>query len=104
MHKPKGAGILMAGVGTHLAAMVITGFLLGWGLDHVLGTPPIFMLSLGVLGFVGGTLKAHALLSASFEDGVEQDRERHCRRQPQDHDAATDGQRHRGAGVSDRQD
>lgn len=58
-----GAGWVLIGVGTHLSAMVITGFALGYGLDVWLATKPIFMLLLGGLGFVGGILKAHKLLS-----------------------------------------
>ncbi|NOY73825.1 MAG: hypothetical protein GXP14_15915 [Gammaproteobacteria bacterium] len=62
MSKPNSAGWLLVGVGTQLAAMVITGFMLGYGTDYLLGTTPIFMLVFGVLGFVGGILKAMELL------------------------------------------
>lgn len=62
MNKPRGAGLVLIGVGTHLAAMVIAGFLLGLGVDTWLDTRPIFMLIFGCLGFVGGILKAHKLL------------------------------------------
>lgn len=55
--------MLLIGVGTHLAAMVIAGFLLGYGADAWLDTRPVFMLLLGGLGLVGGILKAHRLLS-----------------------------------------
>lgn len=64
MHKSKGTGMILIGVGTHLAAMVITGFALGYGVDVWLNTSPIFMMLLGGLGFVGGILKAHKLLSS----------------------------------------
>jgi len=64
MHKSKGTGMILVGVGTHLAAMVITGFALGYGADVLLDTRPIFMMLLGGLGFVGGILKAHKLLSS----------------------------------------
>ena len=63
MQKSKGAGMLLVGVGTHLAAMVITGFGLGFALDAWLDTRPLLMLLLGALGFVGGIIKAHRLLS-----------------------------------------
>lgn len=66
MHKSKGAGMLLIGVGTHLAAMVIAGFLLGYGVDAWLDTRPVFMLLLGGLGFVGGILKAHKLLGSGL--------------------------------------
>ena len=59
----RGAGWLLAGVGTHLAAATVTGFLLGYFLDGWLGTRPWLMLLLGGLGFLGGVLRAHRLLS-----------------------------------------
>ncbi len=63
MVKTKGPGLVLAGVGTHLAAMVIVGFALGLGLDYLLGTMPIFMLVFGILGFAGGILRAIDLLN-----------------------------------------
>ncbi|VAW86466.1 hypothetical protein MNBD_GAMMA16-2277 [hydrothermal vent metagenome] len=62
MSKPDGAGWLLIGVGTQLAAMVVTGFMLGYGADYLLNTQPIFMLIFGVLGFIGGVLSAMKLL------------------------------------------
>jgi len=62
MSKPKSAGWLLVGVGTQLSAMVVTGFMLGYGADYLLDTRPVFMLIFGVLGFVGGVLKALKLL------------------------------------------
>ncbi len=59
----RGTAWLLAGVGTHLAAATVTGFLLGYLLDGWLGTRPWLMLLLGALGFVGGVLRAHRLLS-----------------------------------------
>jgi ATP synthase protein I len=64
MNTSKGTGMILIGVGTNLAAMVITGFALGYGADAWLDTRPVFMLLLGGLGFVGGILKAHRLLSS----------------------------------------
>lgn len=43
--------------------MIIAGFLVGYAFDHVFGTTPLFLLGCGVLGFVGGILKIHKLLS-----------------------------------------
>lgn len=63
MAKPKGSGLLLIGVGSILASMAITGFLLGFLLDYLLDTQPIFLLLLGFMGIVGGTLKAHRLLT-----------------------------------------
>ena len=54
---------LMLGVGTMLTSMVVSGFLLGYLTDRWLDTSPLFMLSLGALGFIGGMLKVYKLLS-----------------------------------------
>jgi ATP synthase protein I len=59
----KGPGLLLISVGTMLTSMIVSGFLLGYGLDVWLDTRPIFMLILGVLGFIGGILKVYRLLS-----------------------------------------
>ena len=64
MNKSNGASAILIGVGTHLAAMVIVGFVLGYAIDAWLNTRPLSMLVLGGLGFVGGILKAHSLLSS----------------------------------------
>lgn len=66
MEKNKNAGMLLIGVGTHLAAMIAAGFILGYGLDYLLKTTPIFMLLFGVMGFVGGIIKAHKLLTRFY--------------------------------------
>ena len=50
-------------MGTHLAAMVIVGFALGFGLDYLIDTAPVFMMIFGILGFVGGILRAIEMLS-----------------------------------------
>lgn len=63
MKKPKSAAWVLIGVGTHLTAMVVTGFAIGYGVDSWFETKPIFMMILGVLGFVGGILKAYKLLT-----------------------------------------
>ena len=59
----KGPGLLLISVGTMLTSMVVAGFLLGYGLDVWLDTKPIFMLVLGVMGFIGGILKVYKLLN-----------------------------------------
>lgn len=63
MSDSKGPGLLLISVGTMLTSMVVSGFLLGYGLDVWLDTRPIFMLILGALGFIGGILKVYRLLS-----------------------------------------
>lgn len=60
----KGPGLLLISVGSMLTSMVVAGFLLGYGLDVVLDTQPIFFLSLGLLGFIGGIMKVYKILTA----------------------------------------
>jgi len=55
--------LALIGTGTTLASMVLAGFLLGYALDGWLGTLPVFMLSMGCLGFIGGILNIYKLLS-----------------------------------------
>ncbi|RMH22503.1 MAG: hypothetical protein D6698_01000 [Gammaproteobacteria bacterium] len=54
--------LLLIGVGTMLTSMSVVGLAIGYGLDYWLDTGPWFMLSFGVLGFVGGFLKVYKLL------------------------------------------
>lgn len=63
MSKSKGPGLLLISVGSLLTSMVVAGFLLGYGVDYLLDTKPVFFLSFGALGFVGGILKVYRLLS-----------------------------------------
>ncbi len=59
----KGALWILIGVGTQLSAMVISGFIIGFGADVFFDSKPLFMIALGVLGFVGGLMKIYQLLS-----------------------------------------
>ena len=63
MIRTTGSGLLLAGVGTHLSVMVMVGFAFGFGLDYLIDTTPVFMLIFGILGFVGGILRAIELLN-----------------------------------------
>lgn len=63
MKKAKGPGLLLISVGSLLTSMVVAGFLLGYGVDVLFDTPPVFLLSFGLLGFIGGILKAYKILS-----------------------------------------
>lgn len=63
MNKSKGPGLLLIGVGSILTSMIAAGFILGYVVDIWLKTQPIFLLSLGILGFIGGILKVYRLLS-----------------------------------------
>jgi F0F1-type ATP synthase assembly protein I len=58
--KPK---LLLMSVGTILTSMIAAGFILGYLVDFWLETAPIFLLSFGFLGLLGGTLKVYKLLS-----------------------------------------
>lgn len=57
------ANYLLLSAGSIFTSMLIAGFLVGYGLDQVFETTPIFMLSCGVLGFIGGMQKIHKLTS-----------------------------------------
>ncbi|HEY9017237.1 AtpZ/AtpI family protein [Thiomicrospira sp.] len=61
--KPKtGVNFLHIGSGQMFTSMVIAGFIVGYGIDYLLGTTPIFMMACGVLGVIGGSQKVHRLL------------------------------------------
>ncbi len=57
------SSLLLVGVGTMLTSMIVSGFLLGYGVDYWLETTPLFMLLFGALGFIGGGLKVYRILS-----------------------------------------
>ncbi len=59
----KGPGLLLISVGTMLSSTVVAGFLLGYWVDGWLETSPIFMITFGGMGFVGGFLKVFKLLT-----------------------------------------
>ncbi|MDH5544490.1 MAG: AtpZ/AtpI family protein [Gammaproteobacteria bacterium] len=63
MGQPEKPGLLLISVGTIMSSMTISGFLLGFLTDYWLDTKPIFLLSFGFLGLLGGTLKAYKLLT-----------------------------------------
>ena len=61
--KSKNPNLLLLGVGSVLTSMIASGLILGFLVDWWFGTTPIFMLALGVLGFVGGLLKVLKMLT-----------------------------------------
>lgn len=63
MNKAKGPGLLLISVGSLLTSMIAAGFLLGYGVDVLFDMQPVFFLSFGLLGFIGGILKAYKILS-----------------------------------------
>ncbi|HET6469479.1 MAG TPA: AtpZ/AtpI family protein [Geminicoccaceae bacterium] len=66
-----GAGLQ---VGIELVAGVGFGALLGYGLDRWLGTSPLFLIVLFVLGAAAGTLNAYRWLSRYSAAVAEEDR------------------------------
>lgn len=52
---------LMMSAGSIFTSMFIAGFIVGYFLDQVFDTTPIFLLSCAVLGFIGGIQKVHHL-------------------------------------------
>ena len=61
--KPKvGMNFLLIGSGQMFTSMVIAGFIVGFAIDYLLETTPIFMIACGVLGLIGGSQKVHRLL------------------------------------------
>lgn len=61
--KHKSPGLLLIGVGSILTSMIAAGFILGYAVDVWLHTQPIFLLSFGLLGLVGGILKVYKILT-----------------------------------------
>jgi len=53
---------LLLSAGSMFTSMIIAGFLVGYVIDLLFDTMPIFLLSCGVLGFIGGMMKVHKLL------------------------------------------
>lgn len=58
-----GLNILLLSAGSIFTSMIIAGFIVGYVLDELFGTMPIFLLLCGVLGFIGGMQKIHKLSS-----------------------------------------
>lgn len=54
---------LLLSAGSIFTSMLIAGFLVGYALDELFDTKPIFLLSCAVLGFIGGIQKVHKLTS-----------------------------------------
>ena len=67
-HSP-GTNFLLMGAGTLFTAMVISGFLVGYVFDELLGTRPFAMLICGVLGMIGGMMKVHEAVSQQDRRG-----------------------------------
>jgi len=60
--QPKGApgpaaNYLMLSAGSIFTSMLIAGFLVGYVIDEIFDTRPIFMLLCALLGFIGGIQK-----------------------------------------------
>jgi ATP synthase protein I len=62
-HRKKPAlNFLLLSAGSVFTSMMISGFLVGFILDELFDTKPLFLLSCAVLGFIGGMMKVHKLL------------------------------------------
>lgn len=74
--KSKGLGInfLTIGAGQMFSATVIAGFIVGYGIDYLLETTPIFMLLCGVLGLVGGAKKVLQIVKLEEQERLENER------------------------------
>ncbi len=57
--------LLLIGIGTMLASMTISGFLIGFFLDYFFNTAPIFLFLVGLFGFIGGILRVKEILLKS---------------------------------------
>ncbi len=53
-----------SGYGTYLTSMLIAGFLLGYGVDHLLSTTPIFSLAFTAIGLFGGLFRLSQMLGS----------------------------------------
>ncbi len=61
---PKPAlNFLLMGAGSMFTATIVAGFLVGYVLDILFDTTPIFMMVCGVMGFIGGIQKVQKLSS-----------------------------------------
>lgn len=60
---PPALNFLLMGAGSMFTSMLIAGFLVGYVLDQLFDTTPIFLMFCGLLGFIGGLQKVHRLSS-----------------------------------------
>lgn len=61
----------LIGLGSVFTAMIIAGFLVGYFFDSLLQTKPIFIIGCTAMGFFGGLMKLHKLVSNNDRDGYE---------------------------------
>jgi len=66
--KPKTTGLLHIGAGNMFASMILSGFIIGYFVDQWLDKSPIFMLVFAVIGFVGGMIRVHEMISYENKD------------------------------------
>ena len=55
-------GLFQIGAGNLFASMIISGLFLGYLVDEWLDQAPLFMLSFGALGIIGGMIRVHEML------------------------------------------
>ena len=51
-----------SGYGTYLSSMLIAGFFLGYGVDRIASTTPLFMLVFTAIGLFGGLYRLSEML------------------------------------------
>lgn len=73
--KPKTTGLLHIGAGNMFASMILSGFIIGYFIDQWLDKSPIFMLVFAVIGFVGGMIRVHEMISYENKDQESDKRE-----------------------------
>lgn len=61
-----------ANIGYEFLAYIISGGLLGYGLDYLLGTIPLFFMGGMVMGMVGGVFRANARTKAMTKEDAQQ--------------------------------
>jgi ATP synthase protein I len=59
------SSVLLIGMGSSFAGMILAGFILGYLLDGLFDTKPIFIIGCGIMGFIGGLQKLHRMLAIS---------------------------------------
>ncbi|MCK5810986.1 MAG: AtpZ/AtpI family protein [Cocleimonas sp.] len=69
LNKPS---LLHIGAGNIFSSMIISGMIIGYFVDQWLELTPLFMMLFGVLGFIGGMKKVHAILS--YENTEKEDK------------------------------
>jgi ATP synthase protein I len=71
--KSKTIGLLHIGAGNMFASMILSGFIIGYFVDQWLDKTPIFMLIFAVIGFIGGMIRVHEMISYENKESDKND-------------------------------